>query len=346
MKPKHLTTEFELRTSPHFKRDLTVPNIMVHVVLALIPVLLASIFYFGLSVLLLVVTTTLACLATESLVSRITKRPSISDFSGMVTGILLGLTLPPGFPLWMAVVGSVVAIVVGKSLFGGIGYNVFNPALVGRAFLQASFPVAITTWNPSLWTERFTQVIPSALTFPLLSPVYDTLTTATPLALQKFEGISTGTIALVTGNIAGSSGEGCAIAIILGGLYLGAKKMLDWRIPVGILLSAFILSSIFYLINAERFPAPWFTIFSGGLLLGAIFMATDMVSSPVIPAAIWLYSCLIGVTVVFIRLFGGLPEGVMYAILLANSMVPLLSTITKTKVYGYSKSVKAKGAGK
>lgn len=335
----------ELRSSPHLKQTVTVAQIMRNVVFALVPVCVYSVYAFGISVLLLLMTTTLTCMLTETLFCRLAGRASsLSDWSIVITGLLLGLTLPPGFPLWMAAVAAFVAVGLGKALFGGLGYNVMNPALVGRAFVQAAFPVAITTWSPPFLPGRFTELIPSTLTVPFMMPVpidqwleqtsIDAFSGATPLALQKFEQIMTPLPELLSGAVAGSAGETSAIIILLGGTYLAARKMMDWRLPVGVMLGAVIVSLPFWLLDSSRYPDPLFVLASGGLMLGAVFMVSDMVASPVTPLGVWVYALFIGMLTVVIRLFGGLTEGVMYAILLGNAISPLISLVTQPKVFG------------
>ena len=335
----------ELRTSPHLKQTVTVEQIMRNVVYALLPVCIFAVFAFGISVLALLMTTTLTCVLCESLFCRLAGKPDTTgDWSITITGLLLGLSLPPGFPLWMAVVAGVVAVGLGKALFGGLGSNVMNPALVGRAFVQAAFPVATTTWTPAFLQGRFGEFIPTTLTVPFMQPPelgdwlaqtrLDGFTGATPLALQKFEQISTPALDLLTGMTAGSAGETSAALILAGGLYLAARRMLDWRIPTGVLLGAALASLPFWLLDPQAYPSPVFVLFSGGLMLGAVFMASDMVASPVTPLGVWLYSLFIGVLTVIIRLFGGLTEGVMYAILLGNALSPLIATITQPRVFG------------
>ena len=340
-----MSRAIEIRTSPHLKRALTVEQIMRNVVFALLPVCAFAVYQFGLSALLLLVTTTAACIATEYLFARLSGRGnSLRDWSVVITGLLLGLTLPPGFPLWMAAVAGFVGVGLGKALFGGLGFNVMNPALVGRAFVQAAFPVAITTWTPAFAPGRFTELIPSTLTPPLMQPIpvgdwiaslrIDAYTGATPLALQKFQHIEVSTTDLFTGMVTGSAGETSALLILLCGLYLAFRRMLDWRIPVGVMAGAVLTALPFWLHDATAFPSPWFVLGSGGLMLGAWFMASDMVASPVTPWGALLYGIFIGVVTVIIRLFGGLTEGVMYAILLANAASPLIAAVTQPRVYG------------
>lgn len=318
---------------------------MRNVVYALLPVCGWSVFQFGISALLLILVTTLSCMLTEYLFCQLAGRPStIDDYSVVITGLLLALTLPPGFPLWMAALAGFIAAGLGKALFGGLGYNVMNPALVGRAFVQAAFPVAITTWSPSFVPGRFAEFIPSTLALPFMSPVnttewvreraIDGFTGATPLALQKFEKVATDTLELLTGTVAGSAGETSAILILLGGLYLALRGMMSWQIPVAVFAGTLLTSLPFYLISPEIYPSPLFMLFSGGLMLGAVFMATDMVASPMTSRGHWVYGLFIGILTVIIRLFGGLTEGVMYAILVANALTPMISDLTRTRIYG------------
>jgi electron transport complex protein RnfD len=338
----------ELRTSPHAHAGGDVVRIMRNVVYALLPICIFTIWQFGLSALALLVVVTATCLLSERLFNRLNNQPSsLGDWSATITGLLLALTLPPGFPLWMGIVAGIIAIALGKALFGGLGMNAMNPALIGRAFVQAAFPVAITTWTPAFFEGRFSQFIPTTLTQPFMQPPalgdwvaqvkIDAFSGATPLALQKFEGIQTEITDMLLGTTAGSAGETSALLILLCGLYLAAKKMLDWRIPVMVMLGAALTAGIFYLIDPGHYPDPLFVLCSGGLMLGAWFMASDMVGSPVTPLGVIIYGLMIGVITVIIRLFGGLTEGVMYAILLGNAATPLIDQITQPRVFGEQK---------
>ena len=340
-----MSRPIEIRTSPHLKRARTVPQIMQGVVWALLPICAFAVFQFGLSALLLLVTTTAVAMGTEYLFARLSGRGNtLNDWSVVITGLLLGLTLPPGFPLWMAAVAAFVGVALGKSLFGGLGFNVMNAALVGRAFAQAAFPVAITTWTPAFAPGRFWELIPSTLTLPFLQPVpvkdwiaglnIDGFTGATPLALQKFQQIEVSSLDLFTGMVTGSAGETSALLILVCGLWLAYQRMLDWKIPVGVMLGAVLVALPLWLLDGSVYPTPWFVLFSGGLMLGAWFMASDMVGSPVTPWGALAYGLFIGILTVVIRLFGGLTEGIMYAILLANAAAPLISAVTQPRVYG------------
>lgn len=339
-----LNKTLNISTSPHIVKGIGTNDIMRNVVYAMLPVVAMAVFTFGLSALMVIVTSTAACVLTEHYLNKWSgKESTVSDWSAAVTGVLLGLTLPPSFPIWMAFVGGVIAIALGKFIFGGLGYNVFNPALVGRAVLQAAFPVAITTWYPSFLPERFTTFSASTFTFPFMEPreeIVDAVAGATPLSAFKFDGITADTSDLALGLITGSTGETCALLIILGGIYLVARNMMNWRIPVSILLTVYVVSGILFLVDPEIYPSPMFMLFSGGLMLGAVFMATDMVASPITPKGVWLYGIIIGLLVVAIRVWGGLPEGVMYAILLANAISPHIDNAIRPRVYGTSKAVK------
>ena len=335
-----LKKTLNISTSPHITKGIGTDTIMLNVVIALIPVVIFSVYSFGINALLVLIVSTISCVLTEHFLCKLSKQEStISDWSAVITGLLLGLTLPPSFPLWMTFFGGVIAISLGKFIFGGLGYNVFNPALVGRAVLQAAFPVAITTWYPSFLPDRFTDITSSTIAFPFMSPIIDGVSGATPLAALKFDGVSTATSDLALGLISGSTGETCALMILLGGIYLIGRNMMNWRIPLAVLGSVFVLSGILHLINSEIYPSPVFMLFSGGLMLGAVFMATDMVASPITPLGVWVYGSLIGVLVVVIRIWGGLPEGVMYAILLANAVSPHIDVIIRPRVYGTSRKL-------
>lgn len=332
-----------LSTSPYMKRPVDTPAIMRHVIYALLPVILGAVYFFGLSALLLIVTCILGAAITEWVFGgrRSLGEGSLGDGSAVVTGLLLALTLPPSLPLWMAFVGAVTAIVFGKVIFGGLGHNVFNPSLTGRAFLQACFPVALTTWAPYGGLGRFLELRGDTLALPFMSPQPDAVTSATPLASMKFESIPTEITNLLVGSISGSLGETSALLILLGGAYLVARKFLNWRIPIGIFATVFVLATVLHWIDPARFPTGVFHLFSGGLMLGAVFMATDPVTSPVTPKGCWLFGLGVGILVVTIRQFGGLPEGVMYSILLMNALTPLIDRYTQPRIYGSRKPEKS-----
>lgn len=346
-----MSQPIELRAAPHQHSGRSVPVIMRNVVYSMLPICAFSVWQYGLSALALLLTVTATCLLTERLFNRASAQPNtLNDWSAAITGILLALTLPPAFPLWMGVVAGFVAIAIGKALFGGLGFNVFNPALVGRAFVQAAFPVAITTWVPAFAAQRFSELVPSTLTAPLMMPPdvtawirqqgVDAFTGATPLARWKFENVTVPAHDLWTGAATASTGETSAILILLCGLYLAARKFMDWRIPVAVLASAAATAWLFQLHDPAHYPSPLFVLLSGGLVLGAVFMATDMATSPVTPLGVWIYGAVIGVVTMMIRYFGGLTEGVMYAILLGNALTPFIDQFTQPRVFGAQKEEK------
>jgi electron transport complex protein RnfD len=331
--PRDEEVMLRIAASPHVHSPHSTPKIMWTVTATLVPLIAAATYWFGPSALLVIGAATAGSMLTERLFGR---RGALGDGSAAITGILLGLILPAGFPVWMAFVGGAFGIGFGKLIFGGLGQNVFNPALLGRAFLQAAFPTAITTWpgEPvSWWALRGDN-----LALPLMSPdTADLVTSATPLGAWKFEGIGTELADLLIGRTGGSLGETSGLLILGLGLFLAVKKYLDWRIPASILLTVALFAGILHLMDPARFAGPMFMLFSGGLMIGAVYMATDMVTSPVTPLGAWIYGIGIGLLVVLIRVWGGLPEGVMYAILLMNAMVPFINRATQPRVFGHER---------
>jgi len=330
-----LRKTLEIRTSPHILAGYSVDTIMFNVVLALLPTTAFAVYAFGLAALLTLGTALLSCLAAEYAACRFAGRAStLGDWSAAITGLLYGLTLPPGLPLWMVAVGGIIGVTLAKSLFGGLGSNAFNPALVGRAFLQAAFPVAMTSWLPGFGVDRFTALPASTLTLPFSEPSYDAVSGATPLALWKFDHELAQAGDLAMGFVSGSLGETSAVLILLGGAYLVARNMMNWRIPAGIFATVAVLSGALHLADPQVYASPTFMLFSGGLMLGAVFMATDMVASPMTSLGCFVYGALIGLLTVVIRSWGAMPEGVMYAMLLANAVSPHIDRLIRPSVYG------------
>jgi electron transport complex protein RnfD len=305
---------------------------MFGVVVALLPALFASIFYFGYGAIIVTTTSVVSCLLFEYLIQRfIFRKPiSITDGSALVTGLLLAFNLPSNIPVFIIIIGSFIAIAVAKMTFGGLGNNPFNPALVGRVFMLISFPVQMTSWPvPAGFGTGYT----------------DAITGATPLALIK-EGLKNGESIsqLVTqiptpaqmflGKMGGSLGEVAAVALLIGFIYLLVKKIITWHIPVSIIGTMAIFTTVLWLINPEKNADPVFHILAGGVLLGAIFMATDYVTSPMNPKSMIIYGCGIGILTVIIRVWGAYPEGVSFAILIMNAFVPLMNTYIKPKRFG------------
>ncbi len=330
-----LRTNLEIGSSPHITSGDSVEVIMRNVVLALVPVCAFAIYAFGSAGALILATAIWSCMATEYLLCKWTGQPgTVGDWSAAITGILYGLTLPPDLPLWMVAVGGLFAIGIGKFLFGGLGSNAFNPALVGRAFLQAAFPQAMTHWSLPFAADRFVNLPDSVLALPFAEPAYDAVTAATPLAQMKFDGIQALNRDLLFGLTPGSLGETCTVLIFVGGVYLIVRRMMNWRIPASIFVTVAVIATAFAIYDPVTYPRSPFMLFSGGLMLGAMFMATDMVASPITNAGCWLYGFIIGVLIVVIRYWGGMPEGVMYAILLANAVSPHIDRLIQPTVFG------------
>lgn len=322
----------QLQAAPFLHTPLTTPRLMVEVLLCALVAALAATWFFGIVALLVVLAATLGAVLAEWLLPvRLPRGSTLRDGSAVLTGVLVALTLPPAIPLWMAALGGFVAIALGKQLFGGLGQNLFNPALVGRAFLQAAFPTAITTWVPP---RGFFDVPGTTFAWPFLRGQLDGLSTATPLSQMKFDHVATPLQDLFVGNVAGSLGETSALVLLLLGLWLGLRRAFDWRAPVAVLLAVVVVGGALHLLLPARNPSPLFLLGSGGLMFGTVFMATDPVSSPTTPRGAWAFGAGIGALVVVIRNYGGLPEGVMYAILLMNAATPLIERVTQPRPFG------------
>jgi electron transport complex protein RnfD len=302
-------------SSPHLHSDNSVSTAMRDVLIALTPALIASLYFFRFAAAKVILTCVFVAVISEVIAQKIMKKEvTVDDYSAVVTGLLLAFCLPATIPWWMAAVGAVVAIIIGKQLFGGLGNNIFNPALVGRAVLLASWPVAMTNWvNP-----------------------LDGVTTATPLGMLK-EGTAEQLPSLgqlFIGNVGGSLGETCALALLLGAIYLLYKGHIDWRIPFSYLGTVFVLTAIIGAFKGEGLWYPLYHLLAGGLILGAFFMATDWVTSPLTKKGKLIFGLGCGLLTVVIRLQGGYPEGVCYSILLMNMVTPLIDRYTKPRVFG------------
>jgi electron transport complex protein RnfD len=317
-----------LSSSPHIHSGDTTDKVMRGVIYALLPACAVSIYFFGLPALMVLAVCTGGSVVAEALCRKAMGRPlSLGDGSAALTGILLALNLPPWSPWWLALIGSVVAIGIGKQVYGGLGANPFNPALVARVVLLISFPVQMTTWTTPV---------------PLGSAI-DALTTATPLGEMKTAVMLTGKLPVLaggeylgyfTGNMAGSLGEVSALALLLGAAYLFWRRILTWHIPAAYLGSVVLLSGAFWLVDPSRYPNPLFHLCTGGLMLGAFFMATDMVTSPVTGRGMVIFGLGCGIITVLVRLFGGYPEGVSFAILLMNAVTPLIDRFNRPAKFG------------
>ena len=318
--------------SPHTHGKETTQKLILNVVIALIPAFITSVFYFGLGAVIVTATSVASCIIFEYLIQKfILRRPlSITDGSALVTGILLGFNLPSNIPVFIIIIGSFVAIAVAKMTFGGLGNNPFNPALVGRVFMLISFPVQMTSWP-----------VPSGLS----TGYTDAVTGATPLAIIK-EGIKNGESLsklmeqipspanMLLGDMGGSIGEVGAIALLIGFAWLLIRKVITWHIPVSVIATIAVFTGLLWLINPAQNADPMFHLLAGGVLLGAIFMATDYVTSPMVPKAMLIYGCGIGIITVVIRVYGAYPEGVSFAILIMNAFVPLMNAYIKPKRFG------------
>lgn len=316
--------------SPHVHGGDSVRKNMYGVLIALIPAFIASIFFFGLGALIVTATSVAACLFFEWIIGKYLLKQemtSICDGSAVITGVLLAFNLPSNLPIWIILLGALFAIGVGKMSFGGLGNNLFNPALAGRVFLLLSFPVQLTTWPAVGQLAAYT----------------DATTAATPLAIMK--GVIDGapgmslsdlphSLNLLIGQNGGCLGEVSALALLIGLAYMLWKKIITWHIPVSILVTVYVFAGIMHLINPALYVSPLVQLLSGGLMLGAVFMATDYVTSPMSKTGMLIYGVCIGILTVVIRLFGAYPEGVSFAILIMNAFTPLINTYCKPKRFG------------
>ncbi|MEN8155927.1 MAG: RnfABCDGE type electron transport complex subunit D [Bacteroidota bacterium] len=316
--------------SPHASTRESVPSLMYGVIISLLPALGVSVFYFGIGMIIVTTVSILSSILFEYLIGKFIMKVKTThlDGSAILTGLLLAFCLPANLPIWMVMIGALVAVGIGKMTFGGLGNNIFNPAIVGRVFLFISFPVAMTSWpEPGQWL-KYT----------------DALTGATPLGMMK-EGLAVKTVGeimpeipsflnLFLGNMMGSSGEVAAFALLIGMIYLLYRKIISWHIPLSILGTVFIFTGILWLANPDRFADPLFHMLTGGLMLGAIYMATDYVTSPMTVKGMVIYGVGIGLVTVLIRVFGAYPEGVQFAILIFNGFTPLLNKYIKPKRFG------------
>lgn len=327
---KKNNTMLTVSPSPHYQSESSTTKLMCNVLIALIPAFIFSLVIFGFSALITTLTAVVSCVFFEFAIDKwLFKKDgySIKDCSAIITGVLLSFNVPNTLPLWMIVIGSLVAIGIAKMSFGGIGCNIFNPALVGRVFLLISFPADMTSWSK------------------VADYSVDGTSGATPLGLLKENILSGKTISqidlpsiqdLFIGNIGGSLGEISVIAILIGGLYLLFTKTISWHIPVSILGTMFIFSGILYLVNPELNANPLFHLCSGGAMLGAIFMATDYATSPMTKKGKIIFGIGIGLLTIIIRRFGAYPEGMSFAILIMNALTPLINKMQPHR-YGTKK---------
>lgn len=317
--------------SPHIHADISTSRIMRDVVIALLPSVIVSILFYGWSSVILLAVSVVTCILVEYLVTRyLMKVPStIGDWSAAVTGVLLALNLPPACPWWVAVVGAIFAIGVVKMTFGGLGQNLFNPAIAARVFLLVSFPVAMTNWaRPAGFIN-----VDATSGATLLGVVKEGLEKGDTLG-KIFETNDFSYLQSLFINIGGSAGEISALAILIGFVYLLARKVIRPHITLSIWATIFVFSGIFWLIDPKHFTDPLFNLLTGGVLLGSVFMATDYVTSPMSAKGGIVFGVGIGLLTMLIRYFGSYPEGVSFAILIMNSVVPLINKAFKQKKYG------------
>ncbi|MBF0447252.1 MAG: RnfABCDGE type electron transport complex subunit D [Magnetococcales bacterium] len=347
-----------LSSSPHVHGGDSVPQIMKYVIWALIPATAMSVMVFGWPALLVIVITTATCMLTERVLNTMRGRAStLRDNSAALTGLLLALTLPAHAPWWICVVGGVFAILVGKQIYGGLGYNMFNPALIARVFLLISFPVELTSWpgatgffgeNAYGLSESIAIIFSGSHGVPELM---DAVSMATPLGQYKTEvGLGRSVIEALGGNygfshigaagglVTGSLGETSAILLALGGVYLIRKRLITWHIPLSMFVGCLVPAAVFWVISPEKYPDPLFHLVTGGLVMAAFFMATDMVTSPVTPKGQIWFGLGCGLLTYVIRTWGGYPEGVSFAIVIMNTAVPLIDQYTQPVIYGKAKS--------
>lgn len=310
--------------SPHVHADDSVKKIMWSVVIALMPAFLVSIFYFGLPVIWLTIVSVGCCVLFEYLIQRYIMKikPTVSDGSAVVTGLLLAFNVPSSLPVWMMIVGALVAIAIAKMPFGGLGHNPFNPALVARVFMLISFPVAMTTWpTPTpVWSCSLADVVTGPTALGILKESHN---------MSQLPSYAN----LLIGQMGGSFGEVSAIALLIGAGFLMWRKIITWHIPAAFILTVFVFSGIFWLVDPTQYANPCFHVLAGGLILGACFMATDMVTSPTSHMGMLVFGCGCGLITIIIRLFGAYPEGVSFSILIMNALVPLINKGFKPKTY-------------
>lgn len=340
MSREHVQGEYFVSLAPHIRAGDTTQKIMRDVLIALVPAGLASVYYFGLRSLLLIAVTVASCVASEYIFQKLTKRPvRIGDLSAVLTGLLLAYNLPPTAPVWMAIFGAVFSIIIVKECFGGIGSNFMNPALAGRVMLMASWPALMTDYiaPTAKAIAHAAGDAAAAATTAATSGATDAVAYATPLAIIKESGDVSrlpSMMDMFLGNIGGVLGETCAAALLLGGIYLIVRRVIDWKVPV----IYFVSTAVFLLIFGVDAKLLGYELLGGGLFLGAFFMATDYASSPINARGKIIFALGCGLITALIRAKGGMPEGVSYSILVMNMCAPLIDRLTKTKAYGPQKA--------
>ncbi|MFA5293749.1 MAG: RnfABCDGE type electron transport complex subunit D [Phycisphaerae bacterium] len=327
----------KISPSPHISKHHSTQSVMLDVIIGLVPAIIASLVFFRMRAGIVLASCVISCVAFEAVCNLARKKPnSLGDLSAVVTGIILAFSLPPSIPFWVCIIGSGFAIIIGKMVFGGLGANIFNPAMAGRCFLTACFGTMMTVWTvPATIDSAMPQV-------GTVSEAPAAITQATPLGLikdilknkpapqdEKIKAVNGIFKNMVIGSTSGCLGETSALALLIGGIYLLIKRTIDWIIPTAVLGVAFICAFIACEIDPHHYVLPWIHLASGGLLMGAFFIATDPVTAPLTKKGMWIFGAGVGALTMLIRLVGEYPEGVMFAVLLMNSISPLIDRFTK-----------------
>ena len=320
--------------SPHIHGGDSISKNMYGVLIALVPAFLVSLYFFGLGALIVTVASVFFCVLFEYLIQKflMKKEPTIYDGSAILTGVLLAFNLPSNLPIWIIAIGALAAIGIGKMSFGGLGNNIFNPALTGRIFLLISFPAQMTTWPVVGQLTSYADATTGATVLSLMNEG----------ALDKMPTLSD----MLIGNMGGSLGEVSALALLLGMFYMLWKKIITWHVPVSIFVTVFVFTGIMHLVNPVQYASPFVHLLSGGLMLGAIFMATDYATSPVTKKGQLIFGIGCGLFTVLIRYFGSYNEGVCYSILIMNCTTWLLDKYIRPTIYGAPKKEKKEAAAK
>jgi electron transport complex protein RnfD len=332
-----MLSDIRVSCSPHISKHLSTRSVMIDVIISLTPAMAAAGYYFRIHAMVLICTCVVSCVATEWLCNVVCKKAnSLGDFSAVVTGIILALSLPPKLPIWTAVIGSIFSIAIGKMVFGGLGANIFNPAMVGRTFLTASFGMLMTTWAvPATLDPNMSKVAQENI---LATNTREFRTQATPLAWSKMaikndlgaDIYSEQQLrATFTGEIGGCLGETSVIALLIGGIYLLIRRTINIHITLAVITSAFVFATIAFLRDSYTYVPPLFHLYSGGLMLCAFFIATDPVTAPLTRMGMWIFGIGVGMITMLIRIAGVYPEGVMFSVLLMNAVTPLIDRLCR-----------------
>lgn len=336
-----MLSKITVSPAPHISQKLSTQRVMADVIIGLAPAVVAAAVFFRVPAVLVMATCVASCMFFEWLCNVIRKKEnSLGDLSAVVTGLILAMSLPPAIPLWAVVIGSGFAIIIAKMLFGGLGSNIFNPAMAARAFMTASFGVLMTTWTvPATMDAQMPQVTAANTA---------ATTQATPLAWAKMAMKEQADVKEANwmvknafwGNVGGCLGETSSLALLIGGVYLLIRRTITFHLPAAVLAAAFVFAAIFYLIDPTKYAVPWLHLFGGGMLICAFFIATDPVTAPLSVKGMWIFGAGVGALIMLIRLIGEYPEGVMYAVLIMNAVAPLIDRACKLVPAGGKPHVK------